>query len=82
MTTDARRAYLKRYGKPCGAYKECAYYAWNAYDHLEEGAWSRNYSRPIWLCDNCSRLYKLDGWVKVKSSLPGVTFPPMEARSG
>lgn len=39
----------------CGAYKECAYWAFKEYISPDK-------KERKWLCSNCNRLYQLDGW--------------------
>jgi len=50
---------MKR-GKSCGAWKGCAYYAYTKFQ-------SPDGKREMWICSNCSRLYKLDGWKPIET---------------
>ena len=43
----------------CGAYKECAYWAWTEFKSLDS-------KETMWICTNCSRLYLLDGWTPIE----------------
>lgn len=50
---------MKR-GRQCQAWKDCAYYAWTKFR-------SPSGDKEMWICSNCSRLYKLDGWKPVET---------------
>ena len=47
----------------CEAYQECAYWARTKFKCPENG--KPHYptgKRELYLCDNCARIYRLDGW--------------------
>ena len=47
----------------CGAWTECAYWAFSKYV-------SPDGKKEMWICANCARLYKLDGWTRIPKETP------------